>query len=267
MSGDHASERLITAYARGVGQIADDEVWGLESHLESCAGCRARLAEAGPPAMTTLLDGVWAGLQRELATPPMPSRRRWASGLATWASPAMASWVGMVVLTALIAVGLDRLRVGGGVPVLLLLAPVLPVLGVVAVWARGLDPAFELIAATPRAGLRLVTQRTLAVLVVLFPVLLAAGWATDTSIAPSLLPALAFTAGTLALGTIVGVSRAAVVLLVVWAMVIFGPALAWREFPAVLRPELAPLWVAVLLAASVITVVRRAAFTTLAFRR
>lgn len=261
----HASDRLIVAYVRGVGDIADDEVWALESHLESCSACRARLAPADP-GMATILDGVWAGVAPGLATPPMPRRRPWTAGLATWASPAMGSWAGLVVLLTMIAVGLDLLRVGGEVPVLLLVAPVFPVLGVVAAWARGLDPTFELMAATPRAGSRLVAQRTLVVLLLLVPVLLMAGWVTDRSMAPTVLPALAFTAGTLALGSAIGVSRAAGVLLVVWFMVIVGPAVVLWEIPGAFGPELAPLWAAVLVAAAAITVVRRGAFSGSAFR-
>ena len=62
-----------------------------------------------------------------------------------------------------------------GPSLLLLLAPVAPLLGVAAAWARGTDPAYELVAATPRAGLYLVLRRTLAVLVVVIPALTVAG--------------------------------------------------------------------------------------------
>ena len=60
----------------------------------------------------------------------------------------------------------------------LLAAPVLPLLGVAASWSRALDPAHELVAATPAAGLPLLLWRTLVVLAVVVPAALVAGVVT-----------------------------------------------------------------------------------------
>ena len=69
----------------------------------------------------------------------------------------MVPWLAMVVGVTLVALLLDLSDTGSGeVSLVLLLAPVLPVLGVAASWSRGLDPAYELTASVPRAGLYLV---------------------------------------------------------------------------------------------------------------
>ncbi|MFD7086285.1 zf-HC2 domain-containing protein [Streptomyces sp. NPDC059896] len=296
---EHPSERLIGRYARGDTEdtgatdaghgagagagaggagLAHDEVWALEAHLESCARCRARLAAATrdtTPAVTALVDGVWAELTPRLpASAPMPRRRRWARPLSAWASPVMVPWLFMTVLVTLIAVILDSLNdlsdlsgQGQGVSFVLLLAPVLPVLGVAASWARGLDPAYELIAGTPRAGLQLVLRRTTSVLVVVISALLVAGWVTGAGVAQWLLPCLAFTTGALALGGLIGVTRAAIGLVAVWAAVIVAPTVAVSRTPAALHADALPVWGAVCALGLAVVIARRGAYTLLGIHR
>ena len=147
-----------------------------------------------------------------------------------------------------------------------LVAPVLPVLGVAASWGRGTDPAYEITAATPRAGLQLVFRRTAAVLVVVIPVLLAAGWATGMTPWLWLLPCLAFTTGTLALGRALGMFRAVASLIAVWAGVIVAPTLAQDRVSFALRPEALPVWAAICALGLAVVVLRRADFTLLTTR-
>lgn len=261
MSDDHASAQLIEGYADGV-RLPDDQVWALEAHLESCAVCRARLAEATPEPVPSLVAGVWSALTPELAG-QAPARRRLASRLVPWATPVMLPWLVMVVLVAAVAVLLDRMvDLDDQVSFLQLFAPVLPVLGVAAAWAPGLDPAHELSAASPRAGLSLVLRRTAAVLVVLVPPLAVAGWLIGTTIALWLLPCLAFTTGTLALGGLIGVRRAAFALLFAWAAVVLEPAVA--DQPVwVLHGGSTPVWAGLLVVTTATVVLRRNAFSTL----
>ncbi|MFB6980268.1 zf-HC2 domain-containing protein [Streptomyces scopuliridis] len=284
---EHPSERLIGRYARGDTEdtegteadqrgtrtgthIAHDEVWALEAHLESCARCRARLAAVtrhATPAVTALVDGVWDGLAPQLPViAPMPRRRRWTLPLSAWASPVMVPWLCMTVLVTLIAVILDSLS-GQAVSFVLLLAPVLPVFGVVASWARGLDPAYEVIAGTPRAGLQLVLRRTTSVLVVVISALLVAGWVTGTSVAQWLLPCLAFTTGALALGGLIGVTRAAIGLVAAWAAVIVAPTVAVSRTPVTLQADALPVWGAVFALGVVVVIARKGAYTLLGVRR
>ncbi|MDX3855638.1 zf-HC2 domain-containing protein [Streptomyces sp. AK02-01A] len=273
MSVEHASERLIGRYARGDTGISGDEIWALEAHLEACAVCRARLsavAEERAPAVTALVDGVWAELGPLLPDiAPMPPRRRWAPALSAWASPVMVPWLCMAAFVALLAVVFDITagRSGGHpgeeISGVLLVAPVLPVLGVAASWARGIDPSYELTAATPRAGLELVLRRTASVLVVVICLLLVAGGLTGTTVALWLLPCLAFTAGTLALGGLIGVTRAAVALVAVWAAVIVTPTVALSRMSFALRTDSLPVWGAVLALGVAVVIARRGAYTLL----
>ena len=69
----HASDTLIARYVAGDANIHADVVWGLEAHLSACAPCRARLAAVGDPAVTGVVDGVWASLAPHLA--PVPRAR------------------------------------------------------------------------------------------------------------------------------------------------------------------------------------------------
>lgn len=266
MTGEHASRQLISRYVVGDADIPGDELFALESHLESCAVCRAQLAEVAAertPALDLLLESVWSELEPALqADEQMPAERRWSRWLSTWASPSMVPWLGMSALVIGLAWVLSWL-LDDGSSVVLLLAPLLPLLGVAASWARGLDPAWELVVATPRAGLYLVLRRTMAVLVVVIPLLLVVGGFSHASPGLWLLPCLAYTAGTLALGGAIGVGRAAGVLAVLWAVFVIAPSVGERQLSIVLDPRALPVWGAVLVAAAVVVVVRSRAYTRL----
>ncbi|MED7953969.1 zf-HC2 domain-containing protein [Streptomyces sp. BE303] len=271
MNVEHASARLIDGYARGDTDLVADEVWALEAHLEGCRPCRDRLSAAVPaaaPALAALTDTVWSDLEHQLATtaPSAPRRRR--ARLSAWTTPAMTPWLAMVVAVTLLALLLDLAGPGSGqVSLMLLLAPVLPVCGVAASWSRGLDPAYELTASTPRAGLQLVLRRTASVLVVVIPALLAGGWVTGVTAAQWLLPCLAFTSMTLALGGMIGVTRAAVVLVAAWAAVVVAPTLATSRTAFALRTDGLPVWGLILLLGVGVVLARRGAYTVLGAHR
>ncbi|MDX2541417.1 zf-HC2 domain-containing protein [Streptomyces sp. WI04-05B] len=272
MSGEHASMRIIEGYARGGTDLAADEVWAVEAHLEMCRECRGRLAavvDAEVPAVASLVDTVWSGLEDRLAvTPTMPRGRRWSARLARWMTPTMVPWLAMVVGVTLLALLLDTVGSGTGeVSLVLLFAPVLPVLGVAASWSRGLDPAYELTASVPRAGLYLVLRRTASVLGVVVPALLMGGWMTGVMVAQWLLPCLAFTAATLALGGVVGVTRAAVVLGGVWAAVVVAPTLATSRTTFALQAGNLPAWALILVLGSGVVIARRGAYSVLGAHR
>ncbi|MER5587074.1 zf-HC2 domain-containing protein [Streptomyces asoensis] len=266
MSGEHASQRIVDGYARGGTELSADEVWAVEAHLEGCRPCRDRLSHAvgaEVPAVASLVETVWSGLEPHLTvTTARPHGRRWTARWSRWATPAMVPWLAMAVGVSLLALLFDRFGGGfGEVSLVLLCAPVLPVLGVAASWSRGLDPAYELTASAPRAGLSLVLRRTVSVLAVVVPALLAAGWVTGVMVAQWLLPCLAFTAATLALGGAVGVTRAAVALTAVWAAVIMAPTLAARRTAAALETDGLPAWALLLALGVAVVIARRDAYS------
>nr|CEL17888.1 putative integral membrane protein [Kibdelosporangium sp. MJ126-NF4] len=228
MSGD-----LVRRYANGDKGIPADQVWALEAHMETCASCRQLLASHAD-GIAPLLDTVWAGLTPTEA----PARRR---RLSTWIAPAGFPWIGMTILVAAIAMLLDTFM-KLDTPIVLLVAPIAPMLGVALAWNKNADPMYELVAGTPRAGFELVLRRTAAVLVIMVPVLFLAGLPGGASPALWLLPSLAFTVGALTFGLLIGVTRAAVVLAGVWALVIVAPDLADNSLLDVLEPASLPYW-------------------------
>ncbi|MEU7043427.1 zf-HC2 domain-containing protein [Streptomyces varsoviensis] len=263
---------MIDDYARGDTGMATDEVWALETHLETCPVCRERLAVAATtraPAVTALVDAVWSDLEPRLAaTATAPRRRRRPAWLSGWLAPAAVPWLATAVSVTVLALLLDLADIRlGGVSLVLLLAPVLPVLGVAASWSRGLDPAYELTTAAPRAGLHLVLRRTAAVLAVVVPALLVCGWVTGVMVAQGLLPCLAFTSATLALGGVIGMTRAALALVGAWAAAVVAPAVAVSHAPLALRPDGLPVWGLVLVLGAAVVAARRGAYTVLGARR
>jgi hypothetical protein len=230
-------------------------VWALEVHLESCADCRARLATEAT-AVAPLVDEIWASIVPDTTPAAVHTTRR----LAVWATPAMVPWLAMTVIVTLLALVADRLVAPSYPSLALLLAPIAPVAGVAAAWARGLDPAHELVAATPRAGLYLVLRRTLAVLAVVIPLMAVATW---TSPLRWLLPCLAFTVVTLALGGFVGVCRAAIGLVVLWSAFVVGPSLVTDRLSVVFDAAALGVWAAVLVAGAVVVRLRATVYTRL----
>jgi hypothetical protein len=270
MTGTHASMDLVERYATGEPGIAPDVLWALEAHLEGCAVCRARLAAAttAAPDVTALVDRVRVGLDDAVARGPRPVRAgRWLPRRTLrWVAPTLLRYLAMTLVLVLIAVLFDLLTRtrGAHLPsIVLLSAPVAPLLGVAAVWTSAADPAYELVAATPRAGLYLILRRTLAVLVMVLPVLVVAGWVVGASPARWLVPCLAFTVGALALGEVVGVPRAAGGLTLLWTAAVIAPSVATAHLPFVLRPASLPGWAGLTVAVAALIVVRRRAYTRL----
>jgi len=224
---------------------------------------------------------VWAGLATEVAAGadvrPAKTvrsllglvgawRLRWVKH---WAAPALLPRLGMTVLVVLAALGLDLADSAAGrfPSLVLLVAPVAPLLGVAAAWSRGVDPAYELVVASPRAGLDLVLRRTVAVLGGVVPLLAVVGWLVGASPALWLLPCLAFTVGALVLGELVGLHRAAVSLAAVWAVLAVGPSLALGRPTVLLAAAGLPAWAVLTAAFVTVLLVRRRAYTRLASTR
>jgi hypothetical protein len=138
---------------------------------------------------------------------------------------------------------------------------------VAASWSRGLDPAYELTASTPRAGLPLVLRRTVSVLAVVVPALLVGGWATGVMAVQWLLPCLAFTSMTLALGGLIGVTRAAVALVVAWTGVVAVPTLATSRTAFALQTDGLPVWGLLIALCAGVVIARRGAYTVLGTHR
>jgi hypothetical protein len=95
------------------------------------------------------------------------------------------------------------------------------------------------------------------------PGLLVAGLLTGVSLTHWLLPCLAFTTCTLALGGLVGITRAALTLIAAWAAGIVVPTIVLSRMSAALDVAATPVWAGVLALGLVVIAVRRLAFTRL----
>ncbi|MFD5267441.1 zf-HC2 domain-containing protein [Streptomyces sp. NPDC058335] len=156
---------------------------------------------------------------------PRLGRVLWAAGPAV-----RGAWSVAVLVVALGAVALGYgAGVAGARPLLLALAPAVPVLGVALSYGPHADPVHEIAAASPAGGLRLLLTRTVAVLLVSLPLLTLAGLLLPGSGAPGaaawLLPGLALTLASLALAGYVGPRAGAAVTGGGWLCAVLAPAL------------------------------------------
>jgi hypothetical protein len=266
-SSEHVTTAVLERYAIGGAGIGAESLWAVEAHLESCAPCRERLGEAvrrRSPETMSLLARVQANLATEVARSPRMPARRLPRRVGRWAPPGLWPRLAMTLLVLAAALGLDLMGDSRLLPSLVLLvAPVAPLLGVAAVWSAGIDPAHELVVASPRAGLYMVLRRTLAVLVVVIPALTVAGWLAGVSPARWLLPCLAFTAGALALGELIGLRWAAGALALAWTAGVISPSVLAARTPLLLEPASLPYWVGLIAVIAVALVLRRDAYTGL----
>ena len=262
----HLPEPALRAYASPRGGLAAGATWTVEAHLETCSDCRVALSavlDDVAPDTARLIGLVGERLATGLDIEPATRRRRRFGRWRRWLTPAMAPALQVTVLVIITALALDALDTAldvGFPSLLLLIAPVAPLAAVAAAWAPGLDPAHELVASSPRAGLDLVLRRTLVVLAVVVPVLAISGMFTGLSPALWLLPCLALTVGALALGPVLGPARASLAVVGLWAIAVVSPSLVLREPPSVLDPANLPAWVAALAAAGAILAIRRRAY-------
>ncbi|WSQ09266.1 zf-HC2 domain-containing protein [Streptomyces sp. NBC_01231] len=254
MTGWHASDDLVTRY--GDGSLPEPDAWSLEKHLETCGRCATRVSRAvretaAGAALAQVREAVLgaAPTRPATATPttakpttaqPRPRARPLAlpspgprlAHLLWAAGPAVrGAWLPAVLLVAFGAVALAYgADITGVRPLLLAVAPVVPVAGVALSYGAHADPLHEIAASTPSAGLRLVLTRTAAVLAVSVPLLTLAGLLVPSSDAPGaaawLLPGLALTLASLALAGYVGVRTATAVTGGGWLCAVLAPVLA-----------------------------------------
>ncbi|MBB2946693.1 hypothetical protein FB565_006461 [Actinoplanes lutulentus] len=259
----HPSPAVIARYTDRHAVLDEVTAWSVEVHLEECTDCRALVAQSTEDDSRDLLASIAAGVDRGIAAGPAPEKRPgWAAARHRWMVWRLAPWLIMTVAVLACAVGLEALQ--PSLPSLVaLLAPVAPLPAVAIAWSRRQDPAWELIAGTPAAGLAMLLRRTAGVLVVVIPALAVASTRTQGSLALTLLPCLAFTAATIAVGGFIGVRRAAVTLGTAWAVAVILPAVVTAELPVMLRPGSSGGWAIVALALGGLVVARSENFRRL----
>jgi hypothetical protein len=232
-------ERLLDGRA---GQVL---AASLEIHLMACDVCSDALNQLASTDPT--LDEVWMSVRRQVEDPaPSLLERSLAvlarspeTGRLLTAVPAMrAGWLfGVTVavtFAGLAAVFAEQL----GLAVFLLLAPMAPVAGVAAAFGGEADPSSEIVSTTPYSSGRLLTVRTLAVLVTSVPVTLLVGLALPGPLwlaVAWLGPAIAGVTVTLASAPTLGFPVAGATVCSVWSLAV-GAALSAKEPLALVGP-------------------------------
>lgn len=232
----HADPELLEAYVAG----ALDAIGGasVEQHLVRCAECRT--------AITPLVDQAargraWSAIRDAVQSPPQPLAIRLARRLGLPEPTAVllaatASLRTAWLAGALVAVGFATLAVGlSGEELLapfLLVAPMVPVIGVAAAYGPHEDPLESLVTTAPYGRSRLIMVRTLAVLVSVLPITFVLGLLLPgpTWLAAAWLgPALAMVPVLLAVSSFVGPRIGGAVVAISWCGVV---VLSVRGLPA-----------------------------------
>lgn len=218
---------LLASYSAGT--LSAVRASSVESHLMACQACRDALAGHVDRGRT---EQIWQGITVRLHAPkPTPVEMllgRLGVPESTTrllaATPALSlSWLLGVAATLTLAVLAAHAAPTRGTLAFLMFAPVLPVIGVAASYGRDIDPLHELATAAPFDGIRLLLLRA-AVVVAASSILNAVaalslpvhGWIS----AAWLLPALALTTMSLAVGRWFPLHRAAGGLTAAWLTIV-----------------------------------------------
>ena len=232
----HADRDLLAAYVAG----ALDPINGasVEQHLERCAECRAHIR---PLVDAPMLDQTWSGILEAVESPELPlparvARRLGVSEPTSILLGATASLRTAWLSSAFVALAFAVLAVywagGGALAPFLLVAPLVPVLGVAAAYGPHEDPLESLIVTAPYGRTRLILLRTLGVLVSVLPFAIGAGFFVPGPVwlaVAWLGPALALVPVMMALSSFVGPRVGAAVVTIGWSAVVL---LSARHMPA-----------------------------------
>jgi hypothetical protein len=223
----HADPALLAAYTDG----SLDAVAGasVEQHLSHCADCREAIRSyADLPA----LDLAWAGVRDAVETPRYPAPIRLARRLGLPDSSAVllaatASLRTAWMVSAFVALAFATLAAiltdGKNLAPFLLVAPMIPTLGVAAAFSSHQSSLETLVVTAPYGRTRLILTRTLAVLATSLPIAILLGllvpgpaWVAAAWLGPALtlIPVL------LALSSFVGPYPAGAAVAVGWCGVV-----------------------------------------------
>ncbi len=220
----HAMPTDLDRYVRG--DLDHALAASIETHLTACASCRRLVAtHADGRAVARIKVGLDDRLDRPDASAWSAGLRRIGIGEADQRIVAASLGLhGSWLVAAVIAVGFAAVAAAGGnrgwLAAFLIAAPVVPLLGVALAFGPRVDPTFEIAVAAPLPVERIVVMRSMAVVGVVVPILFAASLLLPGPLSLAfvwLLPALGLATMTLALGTWVSITQAAIGLSILWA--------------------------------------------------
>jgi hypothetical protein len=275
----HADPEILEAYTED--RLDPAGAASVEAHLLACEQCRAECAAAVDDGE---LASIWEHVADAVDSARVPWSVRALQGIGlrestarlVAATPALrVSWLVAVAIAVGFAV-FAAYRSNGDPTIFLWLAPLVPLAGVAAAYGPGVDPMYEIGAATPTHGLRLLLLRAAAVAgvaaLLLVPATLALPDLALIDVA-WLLPALAVSTATLALATFIGPIKAGIVVGACWLVLVpISVLLAEHDRHVVaeqlflFRPAAQFVCVAVAVAASIVLFTRRRALGVVASR-
>ncbi|MCW2762589.1 MAG: hypothetical protein JWR85_2790 [Marmoricola sp.] len=223
----HADRDLLAAYVAG----ALDPVNGasVEQHLDRCAECRESIR---PLVDVPMLDRTWSSILETVESPELPLPARLARRLGVTEPTSIllgataslrTAWISGAFVALGFAVAAVYLSGGGALAPFLLVAPLVPVLGVAAAYGPHEDPLESLIVTAPYGRTRLILLRTLGVLVSVLPFAIAAGFFVPGPVwlaVAWLGPALALVPVMMALSSFVGPRAGAAAVAIAWSGVV-----------------------------------------------
>lgn len=223
----HADRDLLAAYVAGALDPIDGA--SVEQHLDRCGECRSRII---PLVDAPMLDRTWSAVLETVQSPELPLPARIARRLGVTEPTSIligataslrTAWISSAFVALAFAVAAVYWAGGGAVAPFLLIAPLVPVLGVAATYAPHEDPLESLIVTAPYGRTRLILLRTLAVLVSVLPFAITAGlfvpgpvWLAGAWLGP----ALALVPVLMALSSFVGPRVGASIVTIAWSGVV-----------------------------------------------
>lgn len=220
------ADHLLDAYRRRALDHASTA--SIDTHLVACVRCQSHLRRLDGVETDNGIDDIWAEIVDEIDRPRLtiPERALRRAGVPEHVgrilagSPALLLAAILALVTSLAcAVLIDELARPHQLAIFVALAAVVPAVGVAVSFGAAVDPTYEIGAAAPLSGLRLVLVRTVAVVVaaVAFGLVGSLGFADSGMVVVAwLLPSLALAATTLALSTWVPPWSAASALIATW---------------------------------------------------
>jgi len=169
----HADPNLLRAYVEG--RLDAVLSASLERHVDACAHCRSQI---GPLVEVPVLEEAWSGIRTGIESGRLPLLVRLAqrlglpepTGILLAATASLRlTWLTGGLVTLCFVTLASILADGAALWPFLLVAPLVPVLGVAVSYGPAEEPFEALTVTTPYGRARLIMIRTLAVLTLTLP--------------------------------------------------------------------------------------------------
>ncbi len=227
----HADESVLAGYVDG--SLDALEGASVEQHLIVCSECRTRIRTSVDAASLAL---TWERVRDGIERPAQPAMIRLArrlglteplSVLLTATASLRTAWLSSSLVALGFALVATRFSGGDVLWPFLLVAPLIPVIGVSASYGPATDPLETLIVTSPYGRTRLILVRTVAVVGTCFPVAFLLGLALPGPqwvAAAWLGPAVALIPILLALAAFIGPRAAAAAIAIGWSATVLPSA-------------------------------------------